>query len=539
MRRWLDYARVSAILGRLAYLRHPWDSDAAMLVYTGKAIAEGARFCHDLCDNKFPTTGLWNAGCWRLLGNDWSAYVLFQTAMALATVGMLTRIAYRWAGSGTARATFLFALVYVNFWPAVFGGFQLETPQMFFASLAALFAAEGLLSDRPAAAFVVGLAAGCAAYLKPTGLAVLGAYGLAELFAAYHRSRHVGLGAAFSRFSTHIAMATLGVAIPFAGALYYVVRADILSDMPRLYRQISGYASESVWDRFTIFKLGVVATLLGVPMFLVRRRQPPNSATIGTSGSLSRYSRAGLGLGNLKSEISNFKFQTPCRTLFVFSLCWLAMEAVGVILQRRLYGYHFLVLAAPAALVFGLICRPAPRAFSLLAPLLPAIMLSLWGSGWAIFQRPAIARLPLSDFVATHTTAGDRLWMDNMPRLLLETEVRAGSRHVITFPFLNTDSAPLELGAELLDDLRQRPPKFIIIPTDVKAVLDRHCDFVVELINRPARRENYRAVWAAIERRVAADYREIAQVGDRTVYVFEKQRGAVEMTNDEARNPNQ
>src|ERR1700742_2608743 len=57
-----------ALLGRLVYQRHPWDGDAGMFVVSGRALANGARFCHEIYDNKFPTAALWSGLWWRGCG---------------------------------------------------------------------------------------------------------------------------------------------------------------------------------------------------------------------------------------------------------------------------------------------------------------------------------------------------------------------------------------------------------------------------------------------------------------------------------------
>jgi len=66
---------ISAVLGRMVFLRFPWDGDAGTFIYCGKAVAGGARFCHEIYDNKFPTAALWNALWWRVCGLHWPAYV--------------------------------------------------------------------------------------------------------------------------------------------------------------------------------------------------------------------------------------------------------------------------------------------------------------------------------------------------------------------------------------------------------------------------------------------------------------------------------
>ena len=94
--------------------------------------------------------------------------------------------------------TLLYAVVYLNFTFAVFGGFQLETIQAFFSTLAAgafleMLGEAGDWRD----AFTAGLASGVAAMLKPTGLSPRGSVdggGHALALSTYSLSRHFGRG---------------------------------------------------------------------------------------------------------------------------------------------------------------------------------------------------------------------------------------------------------------------------------------------------------------------------------------------------------
>ena len=151
-----------------------------MFIYLGRVVSEGGRFCHDVIDNKFPTVGLMTSIAYRAFRSWWPGYVLIQTAMGIGGALLLVRSAGRHFGDAAKLPAMLFALVYFNLYIAVYGGFQLETMQCFFAILAAGAAMEAL-SDKPCTrdAFVVGLAAGCAAMLKPTGGAVLAAFAIA------------------------------------------------------------------------------------------------------------------------------------------------------------------------------------------------------------------------------------------------------------------------------------------------------------------------------------------------------------------------
>ncbi len=82
---------VSALVGRLSYLLHPFDSDGAMFIYMGKLVTEGGRVGYELIDNKFPTVGLMTSGCWKIFGDNWPSYVFLQMALSLAAACLLLR----------------------------------------------------------------------------------------------------------------------------------------------------------------------------------------------------------------------------------------------------------------------------------------------------------------------------------------------------------------------------------------------------------------------------------------------------------------
>ena len=67
---------------------------------------------------------------------------------------------------------------------------------------------------------------------------------------------------------SHGVAAAIGVAIPAAVVLAYLVRTDILGDMPALYRQISRYANETPWELMDACKIGVVAVIGGFPLIV-------------------------------------------------------------------------------------------------------------------------------------------------------------------------------------------------------------------------------------------------------------------------------
>jgi hypothetical protein len=475
---------ISALVGRFCYLARPLDHDAAMFIYMGKMVSEGGRLCHDLIDNKFPTVGLMFTVLWKTLGTSWPAYIALQTALSLWGAWMLGRMAARHVGQHAQLPTMLFTIVYLNFTTAVFGGFQLETIQAFFAILAARSALIAMESDNPADAFVTGLCAGCGAMFKPTGLAVL----IAMTAGLWVRHRRARLGI---RIIPHLLAAAAGVAIPAGVALAYLMGADMLGDMPGLWRQISTYASQTALTWGDLTKPLVAATFLGFPIFVrgwvCRRQRDPNAVW-------------------------------PLPYVTTFAIFWLLAETAGVVMQRRMYAYHFLPIIPPAALVFGLFPR-ANRPIPLAAALLPMALLSIYAAGDVMAMTyTGQEQMPESQYLALHAKPGDAVWIDSWPRLVLETNLRPGSRYPMTFLFANYDTAGLDYANGMIADFERIKPAYIFLPAPMDRQIQGQLDFVAELMRRPVRRQNYAAGWHRIEAYTQAHYTKESMVGSETVY---------------------
>ena len=473
---------LSALLGRLSYLARPFGSDGAMFVYMGKLVTDGGRVGYELIDNKFPTVGFVTSACWRIFGDYWPAYVLLQMALSFAAAFLLARSANQNVNRHAGLAAGLFALVYLNFNFAVFGGFQLETLQAFFCIVSASAAMFSLCRDDPRDSLLAGLAAGTAAMLKPSGLGVLAAFAAATVW--QHR-RDLG------RLLVHAAGAATGLAIPALVALAYLIAADLLREMPTIWRQIARYAADSPWEPWDISKPIIVLVIAGFPMLVrgVVFRRPDHRLANHTN-----------------------------RSVLIFALVWMVLEAAGVAAQRRMYAYHFLVLAAPAALLFGLIPRksaPLPLAAALALPML----LSAWGS--ALVLRNAhnpLGRLAASDYLAAHAQENDAVWQDGMPRLLIETNLKPGSRYPMTFLWVNGDDAPLDYCRAMLRDFDRRRPRYVLLPTRIDWYIQAVSTHIKELGLNPRRQTNYVKAWHDLRDYVQKNYSPEAQVGKETVY---------------------
>ncbi len=385
-------------------------------------------------------------------------------------------MAGRYFGRSARLPAVLFAVVYLNFNVAVFGGFQLETIQVFFEILAAGAALEALKHDTITNAFVVGLAAGCAAMLKPTGLSVLGAFALATV-AVHHRD--------WRRIGRHGVASALGLAIPAVVVLIYLIGTHTLGDMPALYHQISRYAAATPLETTDYFKPFVVLTIAIFPVIV----------------------RAWVFRRDIAPDAGKQRATSPAATAgALFAVAWLLLELTGAFMQKRMYAYHFLPVAAPATLLYAMWPR-RDRAASLAAALVPLAFVSIIASGEIMaFYWDQPMRSPVSDYLIARTGPDDSVWADSVPRILLETGLKPGARIPLTFLFLNDDQAPLKYSKIMLHDFDVRQPKYIVMPMDLKDKLREETTREPELLDRPVRRANYITAWAHIKSYVLAHY---------------------------------
>ena len=316
--------------------------------------------------------------------------------------------------------------------------------------------------------------------LKPGGLAVAVAFWVVMALIC---------GRAWRRLVAHTVALLIGLAVPATVVLVYISGARILTDMPALYRQIAQYAAQTPWETYHLTRPATVAAFLAFPLFvrgwIFRRRRIPAPVS---------------------------------PALIWFAILWLAIESAGVVLQWRMYTYHFLVLVPPAALLFGML-RRSDESWPLAAALLPAAAMSVYLAAPLL---PHVhlrnERLPASDYLAARTGPGDAIWQDSMPRLLLETNLKPGARYPLTFLFVNYDTAPLEYSTEILADFNERRPTYILLDTDLEKRLARDLGGIPQLVRSRARAENYLTAWRRIEAYVKERYTPETAIDGETVY---------------------
>jgi hypothetical protein len=449
-----------AIISRVGMIAWPFLNDSGLYAAMGRTVATGGVLYRDFYETKLPGAGLLAAAFWAAFGHHWAGYVLCQLMMAIIAATALWRIT-------RSVSTFLFAMVFLNLSQAVYTGFQLETIQAFFEAFAALAAWKSLRDDSSPAAFAAGIFAGLAAMAKPGGLGIAIAFGLTLLI---HRRRLIQIVALVG-----------GVAIPTAATLVYTVRSGAWPYLPGVLVDIQHYATGTPVDFGSIVKVLVVLLVLGFP-FVFRLIGP--KASIGGTPMI---------------------------------LMWFAADLAAALMQRRLYPYHFLPLACPAAVMYGLLPRRATP-LSIALGLLPIALFSLTWEGSSISQlHRGFERMPVSDYIVSHTSSTDTVFTDQIGRLLIETDRQPGSRLGTFFYLVNDDDAPHRYCTILLTDFESRKPEYLVLSPgwDQPVPGLANCDI---LQHCPRRRENFIAAWAVLREYVAVHYHQEVKIDGRLLY---------------------
>jgi hypothetical protein len=444
-----------AVVSRLCFLGEPFKNDAGIYICFGKVICQGGDLYHDFWDTKLPSVALLMAPLYAVFGSRWWPYVLVQMGMGIASAWLLARAVGWYAASWAYRPALLFGLVGLNLSLLTMTGFQLETVQVFLESVAACVILRSLVRPGLVQVFVAGLLVGIAAMPKPTGLAVGGAAVVAYLVQAISSGKTAGSIGVFLR---RLVLLGLGIAILAAAVVAWVFAQPWRVEMPEVLHEIKLYGSGNPWQRVLQLRTWAFFALPFVPMVIrwfvavVERKYDP------------KLTPADPGSSAAATPVS------PAITAFAWA--WSAAEVLGVIAQRRMYGYHYLVIWPAAVLLFAVSRRTSIR--PVLIAVTPIAIVSL-----AFAVRPALMlRQPhpmlISSYVRDHTAPGDSVWGDPEAQLLLETGRLPGSRLQMTFYLVNHDQAPAEFTDILLSDFEQRKPKYLVLPqnwsTEVRTV---------------------------------------------------------------------
>ncbi len=439
-----------------------------MFVYMGKLVFDGKQIGIDLIDNKLPSVGLLMSLPYLLIGSVWWGYTLLGMMLMTVAPLLLARSAGRTFGPHAIIPVALAVAIWLNFPPMVYGLLQLETLQTFFCVIAACQFLALLRSENMRNAMVAGMCVGIAMYAKPTAGAMTVAMGFAVL---------IGTAWSWNKRLRAIVSIGIGVSIPVLLCVGLLALTSMLTPIPATLAQLSEYAANSTADWIDVVKPIFV---LGVLMFPVI-----------VWGYVFRRDA-------VASPIN--------RAATIFVIAWLIMETIGVISQRRMYAYHFLPLGAPAALMLGLFARRL-RFASVAFAFAPLAFITLIFAGQMLGFPDRQAKMTA---VIAHldqaAQPGESVWMDDYPRLMVETHLSPGSRVPLTFLFGNSDDAPLRFGEMILDDLKSRKPEWVVVHRDIDAYVRFYQTYMAEMSAYPKRRENFAIAWRAIDDYVRENY---------------------------------
>jgi hypothetical protein len=471
---------VAAGLARLSFLAQPFQGDAAIYVHLGKILADGGRLYQDFFDTKYPSVALLVAPLWIIFGAEWSGYVLVQMALGIGAPLLLGYSIACLVSPAAGYSTLLFALVYFNLSRVVLTGFQLETMQIAAAAISASAGLHALVRRSNLASLGAGLAAGVAAMVKPTGLAVAAALSIALL--AQVRA------AEWKPILVRLAHLGMGIAIVLGANAAWVMSTYLAAEMPWVTEQIWLYASGTPWRAIFVYKTAIFFCLPFFP-FAVRW-------LLARKGERRRP----------------WAHSAP---LLIFAWSWLFLEIAGVILQKRVYSYHFLPFFAPAALLYGLM-QTTTRTIPIVAGLFPILLLSL---GFAVPNlgklRDGTGTLQVSRYLMENAAPDSAIWGDPCARILIETGLRPGARLSYTHPFANYDDAPIEWGGIVLADLEERRPEYLLLRREAPLDLS---GWAILLELRPQRLRNYQAALKDIRRYVSQHYHPETEIDGMVVY---------------------
>jgi hypothetical protein len=454
-----------AAWARFCFIGAPFKNDPGAFLVMGKCVAEGKQLYVDVWDNKLPGVTLLTTPLWMLFGRTWWPYVTMSFAMTLASAYLLTR------APGVSRlAVFAIGIATMNVVRMLTSGFQLESPITLLITAAAICALRAARAERRvfAWALAAGLFAGMAATFKPTGGAVAGAclFLCGYLFWKGDRSR-AGLIAAGG---------AVGLVITLGTNLAWFSMLNVWPYLPEVLRELKAYADGTPWQQtISITAAGhllcVVGPLVWISAFALykSRRAKPYAAP------------------------------THFAITLALTLPWIAIELVGLVMQRRAYAYHMLPMAVPATLACGVLIARYRIDWCLVA--VPVVALAMWSVATSIekWQRTFDADFRWStsiEYVVRTTRPDDTLFGDPMGEMVVMSGRQPGARLVQLVHFMNDQDAGRRFGDMIIHDLEARQCTIVLLQhpmvlEDRKRNWQKHDILSVD----PARRAQFLAAW--------------------------------------------
>lgn len=425
----------------LAYPRTLLDSPTS--TYVGKTILEGGVPYRDALEPRAPGVFFAYALQIFLLGESAVALRTFDLLWQLATALALASIAAHLCNRPTAGLIAGVAYLLAYFTEHYSSWAQPDTFLSLPLALAFLFSIRGVRRDSLSDWLVAGLMVGIATLFKPP----YGLFGVLPLLLILSQLRGAARRAGLKLF-----VLAIGFAVPLAAtALYFLWKNGFEDLLSAQFVLAPAYLSR-------------IHEMLGLPAFINSLLRPV---------LIPFFFMTAVGFVSLAVRLHTEK---P-HWIENMAVAWFAIAGATFILHGSYLRYHYLAMAAPAAILFAsslarMLDSPAQwrRPF---ANLLIALMLIVPAAKWQHNARfawqvwrgfaPDAPWRELGKYIKAHTNLDDTIFVwGNAPLVYLLAERKAASRFLCT-AYISVDAPTLNYREIALRELHQRRPTYFVL----------------------------------------------------------------------------
>lgn len=414
---------LAAVLRIPAFFVEEFNSDETFLATQANVVLDGGRLYQEAADRKPPIVPYLYATAFALTGSRslWSIRMLAAVCVGLTALLIASEARRRWSTRAGLIAAVLFVFATVSFAPQDGQAANFEVFMLAPMTLAVVLAARR--HTLPA-----GIAAALATLTKQTGAATM----LPVLFSAWRARARRGVLEALAGFAVPLVLAALAFG---AGDFVYWILLGNGSYLD---------VGRSVW-----YVLGMLLAMT-----------------------------AGFVLLNLPITVPLWRAWRTRVTADLDLWWWLVSAAVSVLVGLRFFGHYYLQLLPPLSMLAGYVLASCSRrVIAAAVALSAAVAVACVGLSLTVkpFDEP-VRYERAAQFIRANTGADDRVLVWGAMPEIYWASGRLPATRILNTHFLDNvwaasrapnDTASVEPPSPeawtlFLDDLRARPPKFVV-----------------------------------------------------------------------------
>lgn len=447
------------------------DRDAGVFAYIGDRVVQGDIPYKDVWDHKTPGIYYLNALLFVVFGSSLKVIALFEIFWLTVCAGVLYKIARRFLSIGSSLCTMLLFVIYVGS-PHIIRSYGMtETYALLPSLLCVYFAVLFIYQRKMRDIFLSGVCVALAFLFRQTSAVVMVVpmlsvlYNMADQKIALHRRI----------FAFELLIA--GFLVPILLVMAYFYLNDGLHDFVSQVFTFNFVYSEGLSSQYLAHFVQLVRTLL-----VTIGKYPLLIGLAGFGGLLA--CKAVFNAYNSRSK-NNFTL------MYTLLLAWFVADVFAVSYSGELYTHYFIQLLPSMALlsgiavdwlinrfntfgqlrsyaVFGLIIVVATPLFSVVAAN-TAFMANLPATAKTVDyieidgDAYVTTKAQVLSWVINHGQPDDQVYFwgaETGLNFLLEKE--SPSRYVYVYPLFTKGYANAQRATELLNDIRENRPRFII-----------------------------------------------------------------------------